>query len=194
VTVATSTGDELIAMIKANVPDAVILDTRMLPTFTDEGLITGVRLRELYPKIPLLFLSAYMDLSFFYMFQGELASIGYLSKYRVRNITQLRDALEGIARGKVEIDDELMTLARVQREKNNQFDVLTTKEAQVLGLISKGMSNLGIADHMSLSQKSVEAYVARIFTKLSIESVPGTNRRVTAVLAWLEMLESVRDR
>lgn len=182
VTAEADTGDRLIELISHDLPDVVILDIRMPPTLTDEGIVTGKRLRELYPNIPIMFLSAYIVPSFFSAFSDDLSSIGYLSKDRI-DIADLIQKLREVIRGEVVLDPEIVKLS--WRRKGHELDDLSSRELQILRLMAAGRSNAGIAEEMHISLKSVESYIATIYHRLKISGDQKSNRRVLTVLAWL---------
>lgn len=186
VTCLAKTGVELIDMLSADVPDAVILDIRMPPTFTDEGIKAGQRLRELYPGIPILFLSGYIVPSFLDAFENDFKSIGYRQKDEVNSVEGLAESLERVVDGQIVVDSGLMG-ELLRRRQSRLTDQLSEREILVLRLMAEGKSNAGISHEMKIAEKSVEAYIARLYTKLAIPVTPDSNRRVLAVLAWLRL-------
>jgi DNA-binding NarL/FixJ family response regulator len=186
VTVTARTGDELLAVTAGQPVDAVILDVRMPPTFTDEGLRTAEQLAARDPEVGILMLSAYAEMAYATrLFAGGTARRGYLLKDRVDNAAALCDALDRICRGESVVDDSIVERLLSRQEHLSKLDVLTARERQVLQHMAEGRSNAGIGGVMHLADKTVESYVARIFSKLGLAGAEDSNRRVLAVLAWL---------
>jgi len=186
VTVSARTGDELLALIAQHPAEAAILDVRMPPTFTDEGLRTAEQLAVSHPTIGILMLSAHDEIAYATrLFAQGTGYRGYLLKDRVDNAAALRDALERVSRGESVIDDTLIGRLLGHQQHLSRLNDLTDRERLVLQHMAEGRSNSGIAALMHLAEKTVESYVARIFTKLGLTGAQDTNRRVLAVLAWL---------
>ncbi len=179
-------GDELLALTDRHRIDAAILDVRMPPTFTDEGLRTAEQLAERHPEVGILLLSAYAETAYAErLFADGTERRGYLLKDQVDNAAALCDALERICHGESVVDDLIVKRLLRRQESRNELAVLTERERLVLQCMAEGRSNAGIASIMCISEKTVEAYVARIFTKLDLPGTGDTNRRVLAVLTWL---------
>jgi DNA-binding NarL/FixJ family response regulator len=186
VVASARTGDELLALTEGQPVDAVILDVRMPPTFTDEGLHTAERLAARDPAVGILILSAHDELAYATrLFAHGTAHRGYLLKDRVDNAAALRDALVRVSRGESVIDDSLIGRLVTRQRRRNRLDDLTERERVVLQHMAEGRSNAGIAAKMHLAEKTIESYGSRIFTKLSLSGVEDNNLRVLAVLAWL---------
>jgi DNA-binding NarL/FixJ family response regulator len=186
VAVSARTGDELLALAAQHPIDAAILDVRMPPTFTDEGLRTAEQLAASHPMVGILMLSAHDEIAYATrLFADGTGRRGYLLKDRVDNATALRDALERICQGESVIDDTLIGRLLGRQQHLARLNDLTERERTVLQHMAEGRSNAGIAALMHLAEKTVEAYVARIFTKLGLTGAQDTNRRVLAVLTWL---------
>ena len=186
VAATTRTGDELLALVARNPIDAAILDVRMPPTFTDEGLRTAGQLAASHPTVGILMLSAYDEIAYATrLFAGSTGYRGYLLKDRVDNAAALRDALERVCQGESVIDDTLIGRLLGRQQHLSKLNNLTEQERLVLQHMAEGRSNAGIAALMHLAEKTVEAYSARIFTKLGLTGGLDTNRRVLAVLTWL---------
>jgi DNA-binding NarL/FixJ family response regulator len=186
VTARAGDGNALLAAVAADEPDAVVLDIRMPPTFTDEGLTVAEQLRLRHPDVGVLVLSTYAQSSYAArLFGDEPAGRGYLLKDRVDDLETLRDGLERVARGESVVDSEVVQrLLRGQR-RAHELRRLTEREREVLRLMAQGRSNTGIARRLYLTPKSVESYVTSVFAKLDLYATPDDNRRVRAVLAWL---------
>jgi DNA-binding NarL/FixJ family response regulator len=186
VTVTARTGDELLAQIACSPIDAAILDVRMPPTFADEGLRIAEQLAASHPTVGILMLSAYDEIGYVTrLFADGTGFRGYLLKDRVDNAAALRDALERVSRGESVIDDSLIGRLIGRQQQLSRLKDLTNRERLVLRHMAEGRSNAGIAALIHLSEKTIESYSARIFTKLGITGTQDTNRRVLAVLTWL---------
>ena len=186
VVVTARTGEELLARTAGKHIDAVILDVRMPPTFTDEGLRTAEELAARDPGIGILMLSAYSETGYVTrLFAGGNARRGYLLKDRVDNARTLCDALERICQGESVVDDSIVKRLLTRQDHLRKLAVLTEREQQVLQAMAEGRSNAGISKVMNLAEKTVEAHGARIFAKLGLLGAEDANRRVLAVLAWL---------
>jgi DNA-binding NarL/FixJ family response regulator len=181
-----SSGAELIARISAAPPDVAVLDIRMAPAFTDEGLVTAEQLRRRHPDVGVLLLSTYAETPCAArLLAGGSARVGYLLKDRVDDTRALRDALIRIAAGGCVIDPDIVARLFSPQRTASRLDRLTDRERDVLRLMAEGRSNLGIAQKLCLSQKTVEAHAAAIFTRLDLLVTADDNRRVLAVLTWL---------
>ncbi len=186
VTLQARTGEELLANLADDPLDAVILDIRMPPTFTDEGLATAERVRELLPDVAILVLSAYVEPSYaLRLLKDGGRGLGMLSKDRVADLPTLLDALRRITAGETVVDHEIVTRLLTQPSRTRDLDRLSQREQDVLRLMAEGRSNGGIAESLHLSERTVESYTASIFDKLGIASEKSDNRRVRAVLTWL---------
>jgi DNA-binding NarL/FixJ family response regulator len=179
-------GAELIAFISRDTPDAVIVDIRMPPTHTDEGLVVAQEIRENYPGVGVLVLSTYSETAYaIRLLQGGSHGVGYLLKDRVDDVHVLVDALVRVSRGQSAIDQQIVADLLARKNRVAELDRLTAKELQVLRHMAEGRSNLGIGQIMSLSPRTIEAHVANVFAKLSLPADGDDNRRVLAVLTWL---------
>jgi DNA-binding NarL/FixJ family response regulator len=187
VTIQAATGEELLQKIGQDPPDVAILDIRMPPTHTDEGLDTARHLRALHPDIGILLLSAYSETSYAARLAGLGARrLGYLLKDRVTNIDALRDALDRIGTGENVIDPEVVSHLLGLHHHGSLLDALTERERAVLELMAQGRSNNGIGAQLHLTSKTIEKHIAHIFSKLGLDSSDtATNPRVHAVLTWL---------
>jgi DNA-binding NarL/FixJ family response regulator len=186
VTADTGTGAELLGAVAADPPDVVVLDVRMPPTFTDEGLITAKQLRQRHPDLGVLVLSTYAETSYAAQLLADGSRrLGYLLKDRVADPQALCDALFRIVAGECVVDPEIVARLLNRRRVANVLDSLTEREREVLRLMAEGRSNARIANELYLSPKTVESHVAAVFTKLGLHPAVDDNRRVLAVLAWL---------
>jgi DNA-binding NarL/FixJ family response regulator len=178
--------DEVPALVRRTAPDLVILDIRMPPTFTDEGLRLAGSLRRQYPDLPLLVLSQYVEPSYVHTLLELTGSrrCGYLLKEHVLDATQLDTTLDRLVAGELVID---ATVVKVLLEDNqNPLEVLTSRERDVLALMAEGLTDRGISKRLFVSLNTVGTHVQRVLRKLNIPSGANENRRVLAVLAYLE--------
>lgn len=186
VCLAARNGAELLAFVDADQPDAVLLDIRMPPDFSEEGLEVAEQIKQRYPQIGVLVLSTYGETAYAMRLMGIPESgVGYLLKDRVDDVEALVDALERVVAGRPAVDPEIVAQLFRRPVSRAGLDDLADREQDVLRLMAEGRSNSGIADALHLSPRTVEGYAARIFTKLDIPDDSADNRRVLAVLAWL---------
>ncbi|GAA1856980.1 response regulator transcription factor [Myceligenerans crystallogenes] len=171
---------------ESSLPDVVVADIRMPPTFTDEGLRTVVALRERFPGLPVLLFSQYVETRYAgELLQGDARGVGYLLKDRVVDVGEFTQALARVARGETVLDPEVVSQLMGAADRDAGRSRLTGREREVLDLIAQGRSNGGIAEQLFLSQGAVEKNVAAIFRKLDLPYDAADNRRVLAVLRYL---------
>lgn len=176
----------LAAAVLAADPDAVVLDVRMPPTHTIEGLEAAVALKREHPRLGVLVLSQHVETRHAVdLLRGGHAGVGYLLKERITRSTELVDALRRIVAGGTAIDPEVVRLVIDGPRAAEPIDKLTAKERAVLALIAEGHSNDGIAERLDVTARTVETHTSRIFTKLGLLADPASHRRVLAVLAHL---------
>jgi DNA-binding NarL/FixJ family response regulator len=176
--------DELIAAVDRYRPEVVIIDIRMPPTHTDEGLRAAAHLRAEHPKLGILLLSQWVHAGHALdLFRGGGAGLGYLLKDRVTEIDDFVDAVRRVARGGSVLDPDVV--ASLLTSAPDPLSQLTEREQQVLALMAEGRTNIGIAERLYLGRKTVESYVNAIFAKLGLAPTADDNRRVLAVLTWL---------
>ena len=186
VTVSAPDGAELLAMIRTDPPDAVILDIRMPPSFTDEGLQTAAELRRLHPAVGILVLSTYAETGYAtQLLEAVRDGVGYLLKDKVTDAEALVDALNRVAAGEIVIDQTLVRRLLQPSRTPSLVSVLNERERAVLREMAEGRSNLGIGQELFLSPRTVEAHVTSIFVKLGLDQTGTENNRVRAVLAFL---------
>jgi DNA-binding NarL/FixJ family response regulator len=186
VTASTHDGEELIDAVADDPPDAVILDVRMPPTFTDEGLHVAEQLRRRHPGLGILVLTAHLDSSYAArLLHPNGRGVGLLSKDKVTDLATLLDALTRLCRGETVIDQEMVSNLFSGPTRSSALQALTRREQQVLGLMAEGRANAAIAERLSVSERTVETHISDIFGRLRIPDSPSDNRRVLAVLAWL---------
>jgi DNA-binding NarL/FixJ family response regulator len=186
VVAAVEDGDSLLVAISEHRPDLAIVDVRMPPTFTDEGLRAALAAREQQPGLPVLVLSQYVEERYAVeLLAGGAGGVGYLLKERVANVAEFVDAVHRVAGGGTCIDQEVIAQL-MARGRRNPIDVLTPREREVLGLMAQGLSNVAIAKSLTVSDGAVEKHVGNIFSKLGLEPSAEEHRRVRAVLTFLE--------
>jgi DNA-binding NarL/FixJ family response regulator len=172
--------------VAALAPDAVIVDIRMPPTHTDEGIAAARSLRAAHPELGVLVLSQYLESHYATSLLSDAPEhVGYLLKDRVTNVGVLVDALYRVVAGECVIDPTIVTTLLRRPRKAGPLDTLSAQERSVLALMAEGRSNQAIADRLFLSGKTVEAHVRRIMQKLDLHESPDDNRRVLAVLHFL---------
>ena len=176
---------ELRRLVETEQPDVAIIDIKMPPTHTDEGIVAAQQIRESHPTVGVLVLSHYLDSRYaLRLLERHPGRVGYLLKERVSSIAVLADALERIAAGECVLDPTIVSRL-IARRRPGPLDSLTNRERQVLAMMAEGRSNLGISERLALSPKTIEAHVGSILLKLNIEGSPDDHRRVLAVLAFL---------
>jgi len=167
-------------------PDVVVCDIRMPPTFTDEGLRAAIEARRRYPELPVLLFSQYVEAAYASaLLSGNSKAVGYLLKDRVADVADFVAALHRVANGETVLDPEVVTQLARAHGPTNKLERLTPREREVLELMAEGRSNSAIADKLYLSAGAVEKNVAAIFTKLDLPVTTADNRRVLAVRAFL---------
>ena len=179
--------DELLAMVDAFVPDLAVIDIRMPPSDT-AGLQAAVRIREAHGgTVGVLVLSQFLEPEYALMLlSGGSGGVGYLLKDRVADAAELLLAAERVAAGGSAIDPSVVDEIVRGRRTQERLSVLTQRERQVMALVAEGRSNRSVAGHLGIAVKTVESQVATIFSKLGLEEDPDDNRRVLAVLAYLD--------
>jgi DNA-binding NarL/FixJ family response regulator len=176
----------LLRLVGRQPPDVVLLDLRMPPTFTDEGLRAAEQIRAGHPDVAVLLLSQYADIALAARLVDTLPrAAGYLLKERIGNTGQLTDALHRVTCGELVLDPDLVRALVTRRRAADPLQRLSERERAVLTLMAEGRSNVGIAARLYLSPKSVERNVAAVFDKLGLPPDSDDNRRVLAVIAFL---------
>jgi DNA-binding NarL/FixJ family response regulator len=178
--------DTLLACVRDLRPDVALIDVRMPPTQTDEGLRAAHEIRSHYPGTAVLVLSQHLEPEYAMRLIDEKPErAGYLMKERVGRVEQLLDALERVAAGGCVVDRAIVEELLARQRKVDPLEGLTPREREILGLIAEGRSNQGICRTLWLSPKTVETHIRGAFAKLGIREAPDDNRRVLAVLAYL---------
>ena len=178
-------GQELVELVRALAPELAIVDIRMPPTHTWEGIDVARTIRSEFPMIGILLLSAHVELETAIDLLNGGTSIGYLLKDRVMKVRDFIDALERIAEGGTVIDPALVRELLFQKTTNDPLEQLTARERDVLGLVAEGRSNSGIAQRLNISEGAIEKHVRSILTKLHLPNTYEDHRRVLAVLIYL---------
>jgi DNA-binding NarL/FixJ family response regulator len=167
-------------------PDVALVDIRMPPTHTDEGLVAAQTIRAEHPQVGVLVLSQYVEPSYaMRLIQVQPERVGYLLKERVFDIATVVDALRRIVDGETVIDPTIVSRLVGRRRRTDPLAGLSQREREVLGLIAEGMSNRAIAARLYVTERTVEAHVTQIFQKLHLPESPDQHRRVLAVLTFL---------
>ena len=176
----------IIATVERARPDVVILDVRMPPSHTTEGLDAAVELKARYPDVGVLVLSQHVETHHAIdLLRGAHSGFGYLLKERITAHSDLVDAINRIADGGIVIDPEVVRKVLETPRRSDPLDRLTDREREVLALVAEGHSNASIAELLATSGRTIETHTSRIFTKLDLEMTTATHRRVLAVLAHL---------
>jgi DNA-binding NarL/FixJ family response regulator len=178
--------DGLLREVRLKQPDAAIVDIRMPPTHTDEGLVAAQRIRADHPAIGVLLLSQYVEPSYAMRLLAEHPErVGYLLKQRVFDVAVLVDALRRITDGETVVDPTIVSRLVGRRRRDHPLAELTKREREVLGLVAEGLSNGAIASRLFVTERTVEAHVKQVLLKLGLAINPESHRRVLAVLAYL---------
>ena len=186
VTASVASGTELLTVVRDNPPDVVMLDIRMPPTFSDEGIRTAQAIRGLHPDTGILVLSTYAETSYAsQLLETVRSGVGYLLKDNVTDADALMESLERVAAGETVIDPAIVRRLLGRKRKPSVMDTLNEREVAVLRHMAEGRSNLGIAKELYLSARTVETHVTNVFTKLGLTPSDTENNRVRAVLAFL---------
>jgi DNA-binding NarL/FixJ family response regulator len=186
-TVATSgDGPGLVANVEEHRPDLAIVDVRMPPSFTDEGLRAALEARQRVPGTPILVFSQYVEERYATdLIGGGADGVGYLLKERVADVAEFLGAVRRVAEGGTVIDPEVIAQLLGRRRRGDRLEALTPREREVLGLMAEGMSNAAVARKLVVTDGAVEKHISNIFLKLGLQHTNSTHRRVMAVLAYL---------
>jgi len=187
VVAAVGDADSLLEVVERLRPDLAVVDVRMPPTHTDDGLRAAVAIRREWPETAILVLSQYVE----EQYASELLSdapggIGYLLKDRIADVTEFEDAIRRVGSGATVLDPEVVAQILARSRRRDPLARLSPRETEVLGLMAEGRSNSAIASALVVSDGAVEKHVTNIFSKLDLPPTDGDHRRVLAVLRWLE--------
>ena len=178
---------ELLALVHTTAPDAALIDIKMPPTHTDEGLQAAAIIRQRHPSTAVLLLSSYLESRYASsLLESHPASSGYLLKERVSDPAVLTDALERVCAGECVIDPAIVSKLLARSRVRGPLDELTEREREILALMAEGRSNHSICGRLVISPRTVESHVRSVFMKLGIAESPDSSRRVLAVLAFLQ--------
>jgi DNA-binding NarL/FixJ family response regulator len=180
------TVDELLEVVERERPDAVLVDIRLPPTFTDEGLRAAGEIRARFDDVALVVLSQYVDAEYaLRLLDGNEEGVAYLLKDRILDVSQLSETIARVVDGGVVVDPELVSFLLDRRRRADPLDELTVREREVLALMAEGLTDRGIAERLYVAPKTVETHIRHIFGKLDIPESALDNKRVHAVLAYL---------
>ena len=182
----TGTADDLMLKVRSYSPNVVIVDIRMPPTHTDEGLRAAQEIRGTYPEVGVLVLSQYVEPTYAMELLSESAEgVGYLLKDRVSDVGEFAAAVRRVGEGGSALDPAIVSQLVGRRRRDDPIDQLTPREREVLEHMAQGRSNQGIADQLVVTERAVEKHVTSIFGKLRLPHAPEDHRRVLAVLTYL---------
>ena len=183
---AVKEGPSVVGALLAHRPDVAVLDVRLPPTFTNEGLVAAIEARRQLPTLPILVLSQYVEpLYARELLSSRAGAVGYLLKDRVMDVGQFIEAVQRVAAGGTVMDPDVVSQLVMGRARDDAMRRLTTREREVLSLMAEGRSNAAIAASLVVSEKAVSKHIANIFLKLGLPPSDDDNRRVMAVLAYL---------
>jgi DNA-binding NarL/FixJ family response regulator len=177
----------LLRLVNGHKPDMAIVDVRLPPSFTDEGIRAAIEAREQHPDLGILILSQYVEPVYTSeLLAGGGAGVGYLLKERVADIPAFLDAIKRVSEGGTALDREVVAELVQGKSGDSQLDELTPKEAEVLSLMAQGLTNAGIAEALVVTPGAVEKHISSIFSKLDLPATGADHRRVLAVLTFLQ--------
>jgi DNA-binding NarL/FixJ family response regulator len=183
---AVGDGDALIDAVDRQVPDLAVVDVRMPPSYTDEGLRAALHVRSMHPTTGILVLSQYVEERYAAeLLATQTNGVGYLLKDRVADVREFLDALQRVGDGGTALDPEVVAQLLARSGRQDPLERLSPREREVLGLMAEGRSNAAIAQALVVSDGAVEKHVTNIFSKLDLLPADQDHRRVLAVLRWL---------
>ncbi len=196
VTAAVEDAEGLLRAVAAAPPDVCVVDVRLPPTFTDEGVRAALVLRRQWPAVGVLLLSQYVEERYAVdLVAGEASrGVGYLLKDRVSDLAEFHTALRRVAAGGTVLDPEVVSQLLVRSRRRDPLDRLTPRETEVLRLMAEGRTNLAVATDLQITERAVEKHVTSIFTKLDLPVDGDDHRRVLAVLRFLDSTDAGTDR
>ncbi len=179
--------DELLTTVARHRPDLAVVDVRMPPTHTDDGLRAALAVRERWPEVAILVLSQYVEETYATeLLAGDTAGLGYLLKDRIADVSEFLGAVRRVGDGGTALDPEVVAQLLARSRRRDPLERLSPREAEVLALMAEGRTNPAIARALVVSDKAVEKHVGNIFLKLDLPPAADDHRRVLAVLRWLE--------
>jgi DNA-binding NarL/FixJ family response regulator len=183
---AVGDGESLVAAVAEHLPDIALIDVRMPPTHTDEGIRAALAIRSAHPDVAVLVLSQYVEERYATeLLRGETSGVGYLLKDRVVDVEDFILAVRRVAAGGSAVDAEVVRQLLGRTGRTSELERLTPREHEVLGLMAEGMSNAGIAEQLVVSLGAVEKHISNVFSKLDLPQIEHAHRRVLAVLTFL---------
>ena len=182
----SSTADDLLLKVRSYKPHVAIVDIRMPPNHTDEGLVAAKEIREQHPEVGVLVLSQYVEPSYaMELIADDAEGVGYLLKDRIPDVDEFRSSVRRVAEGGSALDPAIVTQLVGRRRSDDPVETLTPREREVLELMAEGRSNQSIAQKLVVTERAVEKHVTSIFGKLRLPATAEDHRRVLAVLAFL---------
>jgi DNA-binding NarL/FixJ family response regulator len=187
VVASVADADAFLAAVEEHRPDVCVVDVRLPPSFTDEGVKAAIEARQRVPELPIVILSQYVEQTFAReLLAGGEGGVGYLLKDRVADPSEFVEAVQRVADGGTALDPEAIAQLLGRSDSGGRLELLTPREREVLGLMAEGRSNSGIAEELVVTERAIEKHVSNIFWKLDLPATGKDHRRVLAVLAWLE--------
>jgi DNA-binding NarL/FixJ family response regulator len=191
VVAAVEDGEQLLRTVALDAPDACVVDVRLPPTFTDEGVRAALVLRRQWPQVGVLLLSQYVEERYAVdLIAGRTQGVGYLLKDRVSEVAEFVEALTRVAAGGTVLDPEVVTQLLLRSARRDPLARLTRREREVLELMASGRSNTAVAASLVVTERAVEKHVTSIFSKLGLPPTEDDHRRVLAVLRYLESTDA----
>ena len=179
--------DDLLTVVERHQPDLAVVDVRMPPTFTDDGLRAALQIRARWPGIGILVLSQYVEETYATeLLADDTAGLGYLLKDRIADVAEFLAAVRRVGDGGTALDAEVVAQLLARTRRRDPLDRLSPREREVMGLMAEGRTNAAIARQLVVSDGAVEKHVSNIFTKLDLPPTEHDHRRVLAVLRWLD--------
>ena len=187
VVAAVDNADDLMTVVERHQPDLAVVDVRMPPTFTDDGLRAALQIRARWPAIGILVLSQYVEETYASeLLADDTIGLGYLLKDRIADVGEFLAGVARVGDGGTVLDAEVVAQLLARTRRRDPLERLSPREREVLGLMAEGMTNAAIARALVVSDGAVEKHVSNIFTKLDLPPAEGDHRRVLAVLRWLD--------
>jgi DNA-binding NarL/FixJ family response regulator len=187
VVAAVDNADDLITVVERHQPDLAVVDVRMPPTFTDDGLRAALQIRARWPDVGILVLSQYVEETYASeLLANDTKGLGYLLKDRIADVSEFLAGVRRVGEGGTALDPEVVAQLLARTRRRDPLDRLSPREREVLGLMAEGRTNAAIARELVVSDGAVEKHVSNIFTKLDLPPTEHDHRRVLAVLRWLD--------